>query len=102
MIVHVQNLKESIYHLYMLKLVRSTKSSFEEASLLVQWKKPTCQCRQPKFDPWVRKIPQRRKGQPTPVFLPEKSHGWRSLAGCSYGVAELDMMSAHAPTHIVN
>ena len=26
-----------------------------------------CQCR---FDPWVRKIPGRRKWQPTPVFLP--------------------------------
>ena len=25
----------------------------------------------------------RRKWQPTPVFLPGKSHGWRSLVGCS-------------------
>ena len=33
------------------------------------------------FDPWVRKIPWRRKWQPTPVFLPEESHGQRSLAG---------------------
>ena len=32
-----------------------------------------------RFDPWARKIPQRRKWQPTPVFLPGKSHGWRSL-----------------------
>ena len=32
--------------------------------------------------PWVRKIPWRRKWQPTPVFLPEKSSGQRSLAGC--------------------
>ena len=32
------------------------------------------------FDPWVRKIPWRRKWQPTPVFLPGKSHGQRSLA----------------------
>ena len=30
----------------------------------------TClQCRRPGFDPWVRKIPWRRKWQPTPVFL---------------------------------
>ena len=32
----------------------------------------TCPCRRPKrlgFDPGVRKIPWRRKGQPTPVFL---------------------------------
>ena len=27
------------------------------------------------FDPWVRKKPQRRKRQPTPVFLPGKSLG---------------------------
>ena len=26
---------------------------------------------------------QRRKRQPTPVLLPGKSHGWRSLVGCS-------------------
>ena len=32
------------------------------------------------FDPWVGKIPWRRKWQPTPVFLPGKSHGQRSLA----------------------
>ena len=31
------------------------------------------------FDPWVKKIPCRRKWQPTPVFLPRKSHGQRSL-----------------------
>ena len=33
------------------------------------------QCGRPGFNPWVRKIPWRRKWQPTPVFLPEKSHG---------------------------
>ena len=32
---------------------------------------------------WVRRIPWRRKWQPTPVFLPGKSHGWKSLAGYS-------------------
>ena len=30
--------------------------------------------RRPRFDPWVKKIPWRRKWQPTPVFLPRKSH----------------------------
>ena len=36
-------------------------------------------------------IPGRRKQQPTPVFLPGKSRGQRSLAGCkSMGVAESD------------
>ena len=38
-------------------------------------------CKRCTFDPWVMKIPWRRAGQPTPVFLPEESHGQRSLAG---------------------
>ena len=33
--------------------------------------------------PGSGKIPWRRKWEPTPVFLPEKSHGQRSLAGHS-------------------
>ena len=44
------------------------------------------------FDPWVRKIPCRRKWQSTPVFLPGTSHGQRSLAGCSlWGRRESEM-----------
>ena len=40
----------------------------------------------------VGKIPWRRKWQPTPVFLPRKSHGQRSLAGYSpWGCKESDM-----------
>ena len=35
------------------------------------------------FDPWVGKIPRRRKRQPTPVFLPGESHRQRKLAGYS-------------------
>ena len=35
------------------------------------------------FDTWVRKIPWRRKWQPTPVFLPGESHGQRSLVSFS-------------------
>ena len=35
------------------------------------------------FNPWVRKIPWGRKWQPTPAFLPGKSHGHWSLAGYS-------------------
>ena len=49
-------------------------------------KEPTCQCRRWKkcgFNPWVRKIPRRRKWQPTPVFLPGKSHmdrgAWQAI-----------------------
>ena len=45
-----------------------------------------------KFNPWVGKIPWRRKCQPTPIFLPGKSHGERSLVGHSpWGCKELDM-----------
>ena len=41
------------------------------------------QCKRPALDLWIRKIPWRRKWQPTPVFLPGKSRRQRSLAGCS-------------------
>ena len=49
-------------------------------------KESTCQCGRGKrywFDLWVGEIPWRRKWQPTPVFLPGKFHGQRSLAGHS-------------------
>ena len=49
------------------------------------------QCGRPRFDLWVRKIPWRRKWQPTPVLLPGKSHARRSLVGCSpWGRKESD------------
>ena len=48
-------------------------------------------CRRCEFEPWAGKIPWRRKWQPTPVFLPGKSHGQRSLAGYSlWSCKELD------------
>ena len=34
--------------------------------------------------PGSRRFPWRRKWQPTPVFLPRESHGWRSLMGYSF------------------
>ena len=36
-------------------------------------KESACQCRRHRFNPWVGKIPWRRKWQPTPVFLPGES-----------------------------
>ena len=43
------------------------------------------------FDPWVGKILWREKWQAAPVFLPEKSHGQRNLAGYGlWGRKELD------------
>ena len=54
-------------------------------------KEPACQCRGRRFHPWVGKIPWRRKWQPTPVFLPGKFKGHRSLAGYSpWGCKGLD------------
>ena len=46
-------------------------------------KESTCQCRRNGLDPWVRKIPWKRKWQPTPLILPGKSYGQRSLGGYS-------------------
>ena len=46
-------------------------------------KEPPCQCRRHGFDPWVRKMPWRRKCQPTLLSLPGESHGQRSLMGYS-------------------
>ena len=44
-----------------------------------------CQCKRHRSDPWVGKIPWRRKWQPTPVFLPGKSYGQRSLGASVQG-----------------
>ena len=67
-------------------------------------KEPACQCRSCKrcgFDPWVGKIPWRRVWQPTPVFLPGKSYGQRSLVGYSpRGCKELDM-TEQLSTHTI-
>ena len=61
--------------------------------MLLKWlsrKQSACRCRRCGIDPWVRKIPWRRKWQPTPVLwlgrIPQ-----RSLADCSpWGHKELD------------
>ena len=45
-------------------------------------KESACQCRRYMLD---SKIPWRRNWPPTLVFLPEESHGQRSLAGGSMG-----------------
>ena len=47
--------------------------------------------RRPEFDPWIRKIPWKREWLPTPVFLPKKFHGQRTLVGYStWSLKELD------------
>jgi len=56
-------------------------------------KKRIClQCRRPGFNPWVQKIPWRRKWQSTPVSLPGEVHEQRDLVGYSpWGHKESDM-----------
>ena len=44
-------------------------------------KKSSRQWKRRRFNPWVGKISWRRESQPTPVFLPGKSHGQKSLVG---------------------
>ena len=46
-------------------------------------KESSCQCRRCRLDPWVGKIPWKRKWQSTPVFLLGKFHAERSLSGYS-------------------
>ena len=36
---------------------------------------------------WLRRL-RRRQWHPTPVLLPRKSHGRRSLVGCSHGITK--------------
>ena len=44
---------------------------------VAQCKESSCQYRRRGFDPWIGKIPWRRKLHPTPVFFPGRSHGQR-------------------------
>ena len=54
------------------------------------------------FDPWVGKVPWRRKWPPTPVCLPGESHGQRSPAGYSpRGHKEPDATEARCTVDIV-
>ena len=57
------------------------------------------QCGRPGFDPWVGKIPWKRKWQPTPVFLSGKSHGQRSLAGYSLCNGKESDVTEHLSMH---
>ena len=50
------------------------------------WWRICLQCRRPGFDPWIRKIPWQKELSPTPVFLPGKFHGYRSLMGYNMGL----------------
>ena len=64
-------------------------------------KESTCQCRRLEsrgFDPWIGKIPWRRKWQAALVFLPGESNGQRSLVGYSpwgHGVGPHSVHTQH-------
>ena len=67
---------------------------------MAQWYRICPQCKRFWFQPWVGKIPWRRAWQHTPVFLPRKSHGQRSLVGHSpWGRKELDRTWVTKHTH---
>ena len=61
-----------------------------------------CQCRRCRrhgFDPWVGKIPWRRKWQRSPIFLTGESHGQRSLVDCSpWGHKDPQLNTLHIHT----
>ena len=69
-----------------------------EALLVAQMVKnlPAMQCRRPGFDPWVRKIPWRRKWQPTPLFLPGEFHELRSLSMGSKKSDPTEQLTLHS------
>ena len=55
------------------------------------------------FNLWARKIPWRRKWQPTPVFLPGGSHGQRNLGALVNGVPKSwTQLSIHTHVHFTS
>jgi len=84
------------------KLLRIVPDTYVKCSVIINYidfyilwwfngKESSCQCRRHRLHPWAWQIPWKGKWQPTPVFLPGKSHGQRSLAGYSpWGHKESD------------
>ena len=57
-------------------------------------------CKKPRFDPWVRKIPWKRKWQPIQVFLPGKFHDRGAWQATVHGATKnWTQLSTHAHTH---
>ena len=65
------------------------------ASLVAQMVKCLPAMQETRFDPWVGKIPWRRKWQPTPVFLPGKSHVCSKLPS-----KHLSLPPSHLPSSL--
>ena len=74
-----------------IKLINISITSYGDSLVAQMVKNLPAIFRRPGFHLWVGKILWGRKWQPTPVFLPGKSHGQRRLAGYSpWGCKELD------------
>ena len=72
--------------------------SLSDGSSVAKTLLPMQEMQETRFNPWVGKILWRREWQPTPVFLPGKSHGKRILVGYSpWGHKESDR-AEHART----
>ena len=88
-------------HVLVLKEVNAIVDMYRRRlSRCLSGKESACQCRRSRrreLDPWVSKIPWRRKWQPTRVFLPPEPHRQKSLVGYSpWGHKESD---THTHTH---
>ena len=87
--------------------VQKKKKKLKRGQPVYKWlsgKESVCQWRRHRrhrFSSWVRKIPWRRKWQPTPVFLPGKSHGQWSLEGYM-GLQSQTRLSTQTHTHTLH
>ena len=75
-----------LYHLgFPLSFWSLLKCHFLREAWWLRWLRICLRCKTSWFDPWVGKIPQRRKWQPTPVSLTGKSMDrgawWASVHG---------------------
>ena len=58
---------------------------YMQASVVAQTVKHLPAVQETRVQSLGQKIPWRRRWQPTPVLLPGKSHGWRSVVGSFMG-----------------
>ena len=76
------------------------KLELDDIPWWLRWQRICLQCKRPRLDPWVEKIPWRRGWLLTPVFLPGKSHGHRNLVGYSpWACKESDTTEQLTHTH---
>ena len=75
-----------------LSFLHALFKKMQQASLVAQMVKNPPAMQETWFYPWFKKMPWRRKWQPTPIFLPGEFYGQRSRAGYSpWGCRESDM-----------